>query len=270
MKGNPGKYGKQGFRGPPGLKGIKGDTGNPGPKGQKGDNGNPGPPGSPGPKGEPGGKLSQPSVLVSPSTFTVTENQTATFHCNAQGNPKPKITWKKESGKIDFVKTRIDKSGLFEISNVDENDAGNYTCSAKSVLGEDANRVSLLVRFPPRLTKVPESFQTVIQGSTVNLICTASGYPPPIITWSKVHGSLPSKRSQQNGGKLTIRKFELSDSGSYQCVAVNSLGRKTLYKSLSFDVKMAMHLACKVKPFQIQKLPLRRMLVQGGSHIMLD
>ncbi|KXJ12513.1 Collagen alpha-3(VI) chain [Exaiptasia diaphana] len=133
-KGLPGKYGKQGFRGPPGL------------KGQKGDIGNPGPPGLTGPKGDRGEKISQPSALVSPSTLTVTENQTATFHCNAHGNPKPKITWKKEYGKIDIGKARIDKSGLFEISNVDENDTGNYTCTAKNVLGEDARTISVLVR----------------------------------------------------------------------------------------------------------------------------
>ncbi|KXJ05198.1 Collagen alpha-4(VI) chain, partial [Exaiptasia diaphana] len=79
-KGLPGKYGKQGLQGPPGL------------KGQKGDIGNPGSPGLPGPKGERGEVVSEPSVLISPSTLTVTQNQTATFHCNAYGNPKPKIT----------------------------------------------------------------------------------------------------------------------------------------------------------------------------------
>ncbi|KXJ06011.1 Peroxidasin-like protein [Exaiptasia diaphana] len=223
-KGLPGKYGKQGLRGPPGLKGQKGDIGNPGPPGL-----------TAGPKGERGEQVSEPSVLISPSTLTVTQNQTAAFNCNALGNPKPKITWKKESGKqINFAKTRIDKSGLLEISDVDENDAGNYTCSAKSVLGEDANTVVLLVRFPPRFTEVQKPFQTILQGSTVNLKCAAMGYPPPIIAWTKVIGSLPTKRSQQNVGKLTITRFQKSDSGSYQCEAVNSLGKKIFYTTLSF------------------------------------
>ncbi|XP_028515782.1 hemicentin-1 [Exaiptasia diaphana] len=214
-KGLPGKYGKQGFRGPPGL------------KGQKGDIGNPGPPGLTGPKGDRGEKISQPSALVSPSTLTVTENQTATFHCNAHGNPKPKITWKKEYGKIDIGKARIDKSGLFEISNVDENDTGNYTCTAKNVLGEDARTISVLVRVPPRFTVVPEEFQTVTEGSTVNLTCSASGYPTPVITWSRLFGSFPSERSVQRSGKLTIKKFRRSDGVTYQCKAVNLLGSST-------------------------------------------
>ncbi|XP_028512626.1 uncharacterized protein LOC110231617 isoform X6 [Exaiptasia diaphana] len=223
IKGLPGKYGKQGLRGFPGQ------------KGQKGDIGNRGPPGLPGPKGERGKEVTEPSVLISPSTLTVTENQTATFHCNAHGYPKPQITWKMVSGKqIDFGKTRIDKSGLLEISNVSENDTGNYTCSAKSVLGEDANTVSLLVKFPPRFTEVQKPFQTILQGSTVNLKCAALGYPPPIITWTKMLGSLPTKRSQQNGGKLTITRFQQSDSGSYKCEAVNSVGKNIFYTTLSF------------------------------------
>ena len=100
----------------------------------------------PGPKGERGEEVSEPWILVSQSKLAVTQHQTATFPCNAHGSPKPKITWKKESGKIDMGKSRIDNSGLLEISNVHESDRGNYTCSVKSVLGDDSNTVSLFVR----------------------------------------------------------------------------------------------------------------------------
>jgi len=65
------------------------------------------------------------------------------------------------------------------------------------------------------------------------LICAASGYPRPVITWSKIQGSLPSGRSQQVHGKLTISDFQMSDSGLYHCKAVNSLGEQSVYTALN-------------------------------------
>jgi hypothetical protein len=132
--GPPGRYGKQGFRGLTGMKGQKGDTGLPGPRGL------------PGPKGEPGEQVSEPSVLVSPSSLTVTQNQTATFHCNTHGNPKPRVAWKKVSGQMNPRRVHIDRSGLLQISSVDSNDTGSYVCTAKSVLGGATKTVMLQVR----------------------------------------------------------------------------------------------------------------------------
>ena len=87
-KGPTGKFGKQGTRGPPGP---KGNNGSPGPRG---------PQGLPGPKGDPGERVAGPTVLVSPPSLTITHNQVAKFHCTVRGNPKPALTWKKVSGKI--------------------------------------------------------------------------------------------------------------------------------------------------------------------------
>jgi hypothetical protein len=74
----------------------------------------------------------------------------------------------------------------------------------------------------------------VIKGSTLRLACGASGFPVPFITWSRLLGSLPLQRSQQVNGTLIIRKFQLSDGGSYKCSAVNSFGVVTAYTTLNY------------------------------------
>lgn len=132
--GPPGKHGKQGLRGPPGMKGEKGDSGVRGPRGL------------PGPKGEPGEQVSEPTVLVSPSTLIINQNQSATFHCNTHGNPRPRVTWKKVSGQLDASKTYTDQSGLLQIPRVDSNDTGSYVCTAKSILGKASKSVKLFVQ----------------------------------------------------------------------------------------------------------------------------
>ena len=54
--------------------------------------------GAPGPKGDAGESISAPEVIVSPSSLTVTQYQTATFYCSAGGYPKPSVFWSKISG----------------------------------------------------------------------------------------------------------------------------------------------------------------------------
>jgi len=56
--------------------------------------------------------------------------------------------------------------------------------------------------------------------------CSASGYPRPVVVWSKVNGSLPIDRSTvDSSGKLEIKHVTSDDSGIYQCKASNILGK---------------------------------------------
>ncbi|XP_031563240.1 uncharacterized protein LOC116298818 [Actinia tenebrosa] len=141
----PGKQGSKGVRGKRGPKGAQGPMGPPGKYGRQGLRG---PPGMKGQKGKCGlsEQVSEPTVFVSPSTLTVHQNQNVTFYCNAHGNPKPSVTWKKVSGQLDASKTYTDQSGLLQIFTVDSNDTDSYVCTAKSVLGEASKNVKLFVQ----------------------------------------------------------------------------------------------------------------------------
>ena len=102
-----------------------------------------GAPGHPGPKGEPGKSISAPEVIVSPASLTVTQSQTATFVCSADGNPEPSVSWRKISGE-DKENTGDEHSTL-QIKNATYNDSGKYVCIARNVLGQDQKEVELLV-----------------------------------------------------------------------------------------------------------------------------
>ena len=102
-----------------------------------------GPPGNPGPKGEPGDSLSAPEVIVSPASLTVTQNQTATFYCSADGNPKPSVSWSKKGG-AGLVNTDGQDNKL-QIRSAGYNDSGSYVCTAKNILDESKKEVKLFV-----------------------------------------------------------------------------------------------------------------------------
>ena len=138
-RGATGRKGSRGDRGEPGPHGKQGNMGSPGPKGEQGIRGVPGPRGIPGSKGEPGESISSPTVVISPINQTVQENQGAVFQCSVNGNPKPTVTWLKASST-----PLRSQDGRLEVNDVKLEDTGEYTCSARNLLGT-ANKTALLI-----------------------------------------------------------------------------------------------------------------------------
>ena len=150
-KGVPGSRGKRGKAGPRGLKGSKGDPGRTGPIGPKGLRGPVGPQGVTGDRGErglqglKGESLAAPKIIVPPKDLTVTVSQTATFTCEATGNPRPQISLVLKNKKIDGRFKKIGE-GLTEIRNVKYEDRGQISCTAKSILGQEEKIATLEVQ----------------------------------------------------------------------------------------------------------------------------
>ena len=111
--------------------------------------GNTGAPGHPGPKGDAGKSISAPGVMVSPTSFSVTQTQTATFYCSADGYPVPSVSWRKLSGKKLIITDDIENK--LEIINASYNDSGKYVCTATNILGKVEKEVKLLVEGTLRL-----------------------------------------------------------------------------------------------------------------------
>ena len=135
--GPPGKSGKQGIIGPPGIRGDKG---------MKGVIGPPGIPGIPGTKGEPGESISKPKVTISPPKLTVNESNTASFLCSVSGNPAAKIFWSKVNGSLPSNRTKVTSNGQVQIASVRMEEAGEYKCLARNILGEEEKTVILVVQ----------------------------------------------------------------------------------------------------------------------------
>ena len=139
LRGGTGKKGPRGNPGEPGPHGKQGIIGPPGQKGEQGIQGVPGPRGIPGAKGELGESISPPTVVIFPVNQTVRENQSAVFQCSVSGNPKPAVKWLGISST-----PLISRDGRLEVRHVTLDDAGQYTCVGKNILGI-ANKSAVMI-----------------------------------------------------------------------------------------------------------------------------
>ncbi|KAK7492445.1 hypothetical protein BaRGS_00016318 [Batillaria attramentaria] len=149
--------------------------------------------------------------------------------CPVDANPPvTRIVWLKGStilastGRFDIL-----LNGTLMVSNVEESDAGSYSCIPYSALGEGTQSrfVQVIVRDPPYFTLRPlPQYQRQV-GQAVVLPCAASGTPTPSIAWRKVRGKIDvsGARVTQAGGNLTISSTIKEDHGKYECVASNTI-----------------------------------------------
>ena len=76
----------------------------------------------------------------------VNESGNASFQCEAEGNPEPKITWLKQNSSLPADKRVISSRGGVMITDVKSQDEGMYTCVAGNILGEVASSATLSVQ----------------------------------------------------------------------------------------------------------------------------
>ena len=148
-RGRKGRKGSQGLMGPPGRSGKPGVMGPPGIRGEKGikgDIGPPGIPGIPGTKGEPGESISKPKVTISPPKLIINETNTASFLCSVSGNPAAQIFWSKVNGSLPSNRTKVTSNGQMQIASVRMEEAGEYKCLARNILGEEEKTAILVVQ----------------------------------------------------------------------------------------------------------------------------
>ena len=80
--------------------------------------------------------LVPPNFTWEPANQTVMEGTKTAFHCNASGNPTPKISWMKDGNAL--------AEGNSLSLETNRNNSGNYWCLAKNGVGETINTTAYL------------------------------------------------------------------------------------------------------------------------------
>ncbi|XP_075552703.1 cell adhesion molecule Dscam1-like isoform X4 [Dermacentor variabilis] len=119
---------------------------------------------------------------------------------------------------------------LLVIDPASAESSGNYTCAATNAFGRDTQTAHIEVSVPPVWKKVPGD-TAVRQGNNRSFQCIAYGSPKPNVTWSKAEESRDGwttlredSRFSFEGSTMTITDFQISDTGTYTCVARNGVG----------------------------------------------
>ncbi|XP_030135337.4 hemicentin-1 [Taeniopygia guttata] len=152
---------------------------------------------------------------------TVVVNNPIHLECRASGNPLPAVSWSKDGRAL------AGRGRVLHIEGAQVADSGLYRCLAANAAGTAELLYSLQVHVPPSISGSSDMV-TVVVNNAVRLECEARGIPAPILTWLK-DGSPVSSVSNGlqvlSGGRvLALPSAQLSDTGTYTCVAVNAAG----------------------------------------------
>ena len=142
-----------------------------------------------------------------------------TLVCQATGQPKPTISWRKAVGQVSNERSKA-VNGKLDITNIRKTDAGDYVCSATNLLNKDSAFTQVFVLKQLMFTSPPLPQKRVIEHSShVLLNCLAQGARE--IVWQRASQSLQSNHILYSNGSLLLKNISSNYAGSYTCVARN-------------------------------------------------
>ena len=143
--------------------------------------------------------------------------------CHVTGFPPPKITWRKEPNNLVQARAVV-SDGQLSILNAQKRDSGLYKCQASNPLGHDSAVTDLNVVQRPHFIVKPPAHLKVSTIQNITARCQAAGHPQPTVTWKKINGTMPGRRSAVGAdGTLKIWNPKPEDSGTYACTASSNL-----------------------------------------------
>ncbi|GAA6076262.1 basement membrane-specific heparan sulfate proteoglycan core protein-like, partial [Tachysurus ichikawai] len=160
-----------------------------------------------------------PNVRVTPaSQVKVKVGGVTSLQCHASGKPRPSITWfKQEVGReLVLVSTTTGTSLTAKVTVTAPQDGGTFVCRAQNKDGTSEEKVELKVEggasvaIEPKAS-VQQTDMTAVEGQTITMHCQATGFPTPVITWSKLRAPLPWQHKSV-GGTLTLSNVGRQDS----------------------------------------------------------
>ncbi|XP_015127264.1 peroxidasin homolog [Diachasma alloeum] len=182
-----------------------------------------------------------PKIMKGPEDIHLAIGETASFSCKVVGDPKPKIKWMRNSDEVNPDGSRyiIKEDGTLVISDISENDVGEYECIAESKMGSIASRKAraVITATPSiRFTEIPNS-QSVTAGEDIIFTCKAEARPSPRIEWwrngQRIRGD-DRMFLEDEGMTLRIISTTTGDSARYVCQGRNING----FAEVSADLKV--------------------------------
>ncbi|XP_073073009.1 hemicentin-1 isoform X4 [Manis javanica] len=180
-----------------------------------------------------------PVISPHPKEYIIAVDKPILLPCEADGLPRPEITWHKDGHEImGSIREHILSSGALQIAFAQPGDSGQYICMAANVAGSSSTSTKLTVHVPPRIRSTDVHYM-VNENSQAVLPCVADGIPTPAINWKKDNVllmDLLGKYTVEPYGELILENVVPEDSGTYTCVAKNAAGEDTHTVSLTVHV----------------------------------
>ncbi|XP_050537160.1 roundabout homolog 2 isoform X2 [Daktulosphaira vitifoliae] len=175
---------------------------------------------------------------IEPKDTKVAQGQTALLECSPpKGHPDPVVVWKKDGDDVHIessTRMRIVDGGNLMITNVQQDDSGEYLCVAQNIVAmRESVSAKLTVNVKPFMISEPKDV-TVLTGQTAEFECKVGGDPNPNIYWEREGSKMPFGRAQILDNKsLRIINVMAHDEGLYVCNAENDVGTEKVKATLT-------------------------------------
>ena len=140
--------------------------------------------------------------------------------CQATGQPKPTITWRKAVGQLSQARSQV-INGNLTILNVTRTDGGDCIYSAKNLLNEDSTVAQVTVVDELRFVLLPPHRLFAAAFKNVKLNCEAEGAAE--IVWKRSGQPILQNHVLYANGTLLLKDVSLNSAGTYTCIAKNFL-----------------------------------------------
>ncbi|XP_041371666.1 zwei Ig domain protein zig-1-like [Gigantopelta aegis] len=152
---------------------------------------------------------------------------------------KMKTKWKKDGVSLSALPELLqrivfkDHKTTLEINNSSYSDTGKYECEMTAQEGEQQGNIThdVIIFGRPYFLDGNNQTEPHHGKAGLELRCVPSGYPSPVISWTKDSADLVTKatvmlHSHENIKKAVIRftDFQVDDTGLYSCEAKNKHG----------------------------------------------
>ncbi|XP_034623104.1 neurofascin isoform X13 [Trachemys scripta elegans] len=150
------------------------------------------------------------------------------LECIASGVPAPDIMWHKKGGELPTDKTKLENfNKALRITNVSEEDSGEYFCLASNKMGSIRHTISVRVKAAPYWLDEPQNL-ILAPAEDGRLVCRANGNPKPTIQWlvngEPIESAPPNPSREVAGDTIVFRDTQIGSSAVYQCNASNEHG----------------------------------------------
>uniref|UniRef100_A0A8C8VS50 Neurofascin n=2 Tax=Peromyscus maniculatus bairdii TaxID=230844 RepID=A0A8C8VS50_PERMB len=150
------------------------------------------------------------------------------LECIASGVPTPDIAWYKKGGDLPSDKTKFENfNKALRITNVSEEDSGEYFCLASNKMGSIRHTISVRVKAAPYWLDEPKNL-ILAPGEDGRLVCRANGNPKPTVQWmvngEPLQSAPPNPNREVAGDTIIFRDTQISSRAVYQCNTSNEHG----------------------------------------------
>ncbi|XP_053771480.1 neurofascin isoform X2 [Desmodus rotundus] len=172
-----------------------------------------------------------PSFMYPPGTSSsqmVLRGMDLLLECIASGVPTPDIAWYKKGGDLPSHKAKFENfNKALRITNISEEDSGEYFCLASNKMGSIRHTISVRVKAAPYWLDEPKNL-ILAPGEDGRLVCRANGNPKPTVQWmvngEPLQSAPPNPNREVAGDTIIFRDTQISSRAVYQCNTSNEHG----------------------------------------------